>query len=906
MEPERTLFGVLGPFVAWRQTRSGRAEIDLGPPRQRAVLAALVLRPGRVIDVGDLVTAVWGSKAPRGGANVVQTYISSLRRALEPDRAPRSRGGLLVSTKEGYRLDIERSSIDAGLAEERLQQARGQGDVEQLRKVLELWRGTPLAGLPGPFANAQRTRFTELHAAVLEEFYAACLAEGSAGNEIVGELAALVEQHPLRERLRALLMRALDRDGRRADALAVFRQGRRLLVERQGVEPGHELQRLHHDILAADTVPSIPRQLPAPVYAFTGRDEEFAELDHLLDAGPTLPIAAVVGPAGVGKTSLVVQWAHRNLERFPDGQLFVDLRGFGSDATRSPQSVLSSLTTALGVPPARIPTEPDDARTLLRTMLAGRRMLLVLDNARTPEHVRLLLPGSPTATVIVTSRDEMAGLQAQEGARRIRLTPLRSEESDQLLRTLLGRAEQELAELCGHLPLALRIAAANLAPLESEAVEGYLQRLRTPHRLDALRVAGDEALATGPAFEASYDALPADAAAVFGLLGISPGKESGLKAIASLLGTETTEAGRALRILVGRHLVDERTDGRYALHDLLRDYANRLHDPAEGQAALRRCLDYYLHSVGSALSFVNPGWIELPEPEQRIVPERFDSGASALAWFDVECANLVEAVSTAYAAGLDSQAWQLARAPVTLFQMRGRWHDWIRTHEVALESARRLRDRQVESMTISSMAYAYLELGRPEQALRWYERAAASARGDRRTEAAVSEGMARAYRDLDDSAAAMKVAHRALALYRELGNRQGAGNALTQIALEYRDRGELDRSLECWELCLRFRRRDGYTLGEGSTLAEFGETCRRAGRLDEAQAYLSQSVCLLREIGHLQNLAGALRDLGKVRWELDEPDAARAAWEEALRIYEDAENSAAGVVRALLENAGSG
>lgn len=903
MDPARTLFGVLGPFVAWQETTDGRTEVALGPPRQRAVLAGLVLRPGRVVDVDELVVDVWGDAAPRGGANVVQTYISALRRVLEPHRAPRSRAGILLSTKDGYRLDVEPGRVDAFQAETRLEQARTQRDVEALSDILRLWRGTPLAGLPGPFASAQRTRYSELRAAVLEEYYEACLAEGRRGNEIVGELAALVEEHPLRERLRALLMRALDRDGRRADALAVFRQGRRFLVDRQGVEPGRELQRLHHGILAADSDPTIPRQLPGPVHAFTGRRKELTQLNHLLRPGPTVPIAAVVGPAGVGKTSLVVQWAHNNLERFPDGQLFVDLRGFGQDAGRRPENVLTALLTALGVPPSRIPTEPDDAQVLLRTMLANRRMLLVLDNARSPYDVRLLLPGSATVTVIVTSRDELAGLVAQEGARRVRLEPLRHDESERLLQRLLGRADQELAELCGHLPLALRIAAANLAPLAPAAADDYLRRLRSPDRLDALRVVGDDQLATGSAFRASYDALPPDAAAVFGLLDVPPGEDSGLAAIAALIGRDPTETERVLRVLVGRHLLDERPDGRYVLHDLMRDFANRLLDPPERRRALERCLDYYLHSVGAALRFVSPGWIELPAPDNRVTPERFDSEAVALTWFDAEVRNLVDAVSSARAAGLDEHAWRLARAPVTLFQMRGRWHDWINTHEIALESARRLGDPHVEAMTITSMAYAYLELDRPEVALTWYQRATDGAHGDPRIEAAANEGMAPAYRKLGDTAAAMRVAHRALALYHDLDDRLGACNALTQIALAHRERGEFERSLEYWAQCLRIRRDADFKLGEGSTLADLGETFRQAGRPAEAHRHMIRAVSLLGEVGHRQNQASALRDLGRVCWDLDDRDAARAHWQQALQLYEDADSSAAALVRTLLDGA---
>jgi DNA-binding SARP family transcriptional activator len=476
---------LLGPVRAWY----GGRELDLGPPRRQAVLAVLALRAGGPVSRNELIDAVWGESPPASAVNNLHIYIGALRRALGGGRA--AAGELLRGGRSGYQLSLAPGQLDVTGFDGYVQRARRHrvaGDpaavVWALDAALALWRGTPLAGITGPFAEAQRVRLGERRLAMLEDRADALLALGPAGDLVV-ELATLVDENPLRERLCGLLMRALHRDGRRAQALTVYTDARRRLVEELGIEPGPELRAVHQAVLADDwpapdeppgrRIPPgavVPRQLPAPVRHFAGRAAELKVLDGLLDDTTderTVVISAIRGTAGIGKTALAVLWAHRVADRFPDGQLYVNLRGVDPAEEALPATAaLRGFLDGLGVRPERIPADLDAQAGLYRSLLAGRRMLVVLDNARDAEHVRPLLPGAPGCLAVVTSRDQLTSLVAREGAYPITLDSLSPAESIDVLSRHLGpdRVAEEpdavaaVVRVCGGLPLALGVVAA--------------------------------------------------------------------------------------------------------------------------------------------------------------------------------------------------------------------------------------------------------------------------------------------------------------------------------------------------------------------------------------------------------------------------------------------------------------
>ncbi|WP_210594210.1 BTAD domain-containing putative transcriptional regulator, partial [Streptomyces sp. GESEQ-35] len=495
-EPLR--FAVLGPVRAWR----GERELDLGSPQQRLVLAALLLRRGRPATVAELVDAVWGDRAPPAAVSVLRTYASRLRKVLEPGRDAGESPQVIVSAADGYLARVPEHSLDLGVFEQRVAEAkklRAEGEVpaaaELLHTALDGWEGTPLAGLPGPLAETERSRLAEERLTTLETRLDVDVQLGR-HNAVIAGLTALAGEHPLRERLCRLLMLALYRSGRQAEALAAYRRTRSTLVAELGIEPGASLQELHDRILAADAsltpsapeeeadtqespvagYPARPAQLPADLAAFTGRQAELEQTQALLsDEGErpsTVVISAIGGMAGIGKTTLAVHWAHRIAHRYPDGQLYINLRGFDPTGTvMPPEEAIRVSLDALGVPPRRIPGSLDAQAALYRSLLTNRRMLILLDNARDTEQVRPLLPGSPGCLVIVTSRSQLTGLIANDGAHPLALSPLTPAEAHGFLARRVGAARlaaepeatHEIIARCARLPLALAVVAAHAA-----------------------------------------------------------------------------------------------------------------------------------------------------------------------------------------------------------------------------------------------------------------------------------------------------------------------------------------------------------------------------------------------------------------------------------------------------------
>src|SRR5580704_13279192 len=594
--------GVLGPVMAWY----GDQELPVGQPRQQAVLGILAMRANRVISRGELVDAVWGQDPPASAEGGIYTYVAGLRRVIEPNRSLRGPGRVLVSSGAGYVLHLVPGQPDAVAFEQdlgRSRQLRKAGDlsgaVVALNSALSLWRGIAFAGVPGPFAETERVRLGELRSAAAEERADVLLSLGR-HEEVVPDLTAMVADNPLRERMRGLLMIALYRCGRHADALRVFAEGRRVLADELGIDPGSDLSRIHQQVLTADPalaapdgpalvtldadatgttsvlgdgrprpraegmVTPVPAQLPLDAPGFSGRHEELSILQAMLppksagaepsEAGPgavgpgeastvqTVPIVVISGTAGTGKTALAVRFGRQVAKRFPHGQLYVNLRGLDpATPPMEPAEALRFFLDALGVPPYRIPAGTEGRAALYRSLLDGKRMLIVLDNARDVAQVRPLLPGSPGSLVVVTSRNAMTGLVAAEGAVPLTLDVLSDAEAHEMLGRRLGReriaaepeAADEIISSCARLPLALGIAVGRAASRPKRPLSGLAAELRDARgRLDVLEA--DAATNVRAVFSWSYDQLSETAARMFRLLGLHPGPGISLTAAASL------------------------------------------------------------------------------------------------------------------------------------------------------------------------------------------------------------------------------------------------------------------------------------------------------------------------------------------------------------------------------------
>ena len=603
--------------------------------RRKAVLAVLALHAGEVVSTGQLTDAVWGQDAPATAVNTLQSHVSYLRTVLGDK-------GAILARPPGYLLDLCGDGTDVREAERLLRQAARSPEpaaaVRHLHNALNLWRGRPLADVTGvAWLEEQAERLDLLRLRVEQALSEARLAAGEHA-ELVPELERMAADHPFDERIVEQLMLALYRSGRQADALAVYQRLRTTLDAELGIGPGQALRDLETAILrqdraldapalaaataaAAPLVP-VPAQLPPAVPAFTGRSAELASLDALagLDAmvpradgaGPAataeVAICAVSGTAGVGKTALAVHWAHRVAGRFPDGQLYVNLRGFDpGGAGLDPGQALHGFLEAFGVPPARIPEDLAAQSGLFRSLLAGKRILVLLDNARSAEQVRPLLPGSPGCLAIVTSRDKLAGLVATAGARPLALDLLTAADARDLLARRLGadRVAAEPAAIaciiaaCARLPLALTIAAARAATSPTFPLAAIAAELReAASALDPFD-AGESATDVRTVFSWSYRALSAPAARMFRLLGLHPGPDVAVTAAASLAAVPPGQARALLAELTRAHLLAEHAPGRYAFHDLLRAYASELASaqecPADRASAVHRLLDHYLH-----------------------------------------------------------------------------------------------------------------------------------------------------------------------------------------------------------------------------------------------------------------------------------------------------------------------
>ncbi|MEW2262558.1 BTAD domain-containing putative transcriptional regulator [Streptomyces sp. NPDC047853] len=964
-DPAALRFGVLGPVRAWR----GDEPLATGSPQQRALLAALLLREGRTATAAELIDALWGEEPPLQALAAVRTYASRLRKVLDP--------GVLVSESGGYAVrgladgasDLARAQDLAAAAEK----ARGAGDLcharDVLRRALALWDGEALAGVPGPYAEAQRVRLEEWRLQLLETCLDMDLEQGCHA-EAVSELTALTAAHPLRERLRELLMLALYRSGRQAEALAVYADTRRLLADELGVDPRPGLQGLQQRILRADpdlaepsapaaettTAPVRPAQLPATVPDFTGRASLVRELSDVLAsasgdgaAGRVMAVSALAGIGGVGKTTLAVHVAHRARAAFPDGQLYVDLQGAGGRSAE-PETVLGSFLRALGTADSAVPDSLAERAALYRSVLDGRRVLVLLDNARDAAQVRPLLPGTEGCAALVTSRVRMVDLA---GAHLVDLDVMSPDEALALFTRIVGEervsSEREAAldvvGACGFLPLAIRIAASRLAARRTWTVSVLAAKLADERRrLDELQ-AGD--LAVKATFELGYGQLEPAQARAFRLLGLADGPDISLAAAAAVLDLPAEDTEDLLESLVDTSLLESAAPGRYRLHDLVRLYARACaerdeHPPGERGAALSRLLDFYLATAAAVYAFERPGDRLVDGLEPTAYPGLvFTEGPAARDWLYSEASPLLacvrqsagtdrlrRAVDLLWAAkdlaesGADSRQYETTaramceateaagdrraqgRARTTLTNVllvSGRIQQAAEQAETAMSLAESEQDTTAVSWVANDRGLISLHQGRYadgrtflEQAIEGYRAA-----GNRAGEALSLCNLSRAHLGMGNTAKAVAIAHRGLTAQLDIGRtmRLANGHFTLGIALTAADRhGE---ALEQFADALRIFEVHRQRLWQGTTNFRIAEVHLAAHRPAQAARHAEQALAL-GCIGGDRMRGNVLTLLGRSLAGLGQADRAKACWQEALSLFQQCGAPQAAEVQALL------
>jgi DNA-binding SARP family transcriptional activator/tetratricopeptide (TPR) repeat protein len=943
--------------VAWRILGPVEIVVDgavlaIQRPQERAMVAHLLLNANLVVSTERLIDALWGFSPPPTARTMVQTYVSRVRRALRDSGA----GDPLISQAGGYRLVVADDALDLAIFADRMARARAAvagGDpaaaAALVRTGLALWRGPALSGAVGEFVASAAAGLTEQRLAAYEELADAELALGR-HEAVVADLSPLLWEHPLRERLAARLMIALAGCGRQAEALRVHADIRSRLIDELGVEPGAEIDAAHLRVLrqqvpAAPAVPradaaptAVPRavrafggavrrpaQLPPDIPVFAGRAAHLRQLDMLLPAGGAGTPAAVVvsaidGTAGIGKTTLAVHWAHRVADRFPDGQLYVNLRGFApSGSPMTPAEALRGFLDALDVPQQRIPVGLDAQSTLYRSLLADKRMLVVLDNARDAEQVRPLLPGAAGCQVVVTSRNRLTSLIAVEGAHLLTLDVLTDHEARQLLAHRLGAgrvadepdAVEDIIVACARLPLALAIVAAHAASQPRFPLATLAAGLREARGgLDAFD-GGDPVSNVRAVFSWSYATLSPEAARLFRLLGLHPGPDISLVAAASLAGAPAAQARRWLAELVRAHLITERSPGRYTCHDLLRAYATEqahaYDDDGCRRAALHRMLDHYVHTAHRAAMALNPVRDPMSEPLRPAQPGVTVADVAdhdqALAWFGTEHAMLVAVVGHAADAGLDTHAWQLAWTLVEFLDRRGLWHDWAATQTVALQAAQRRAHLSGQAQAHRGIGTAYIRLRRHDEAHTHFRRALAlfgeldDQAGQVHTHfdlCAVFEGQGR-YRE------ALCHAQEALERYRAAGHERGTAQALNAIGWYHAQVDEYEQAVTCCRQALALLRTLGDRHGQAESWDSLGYAHHQLGQHSQAATCYLNALALCQEVGDRFGEASALTHLGDSHLAAGDPVAAREAWQPALVILDELGLSDADEVRAKLD-----
>ncbi len=914
---------LLGPFEVSLDDRP----VVLPAGRLRAMLAVLAMAAGEPVGIERIAAAVWGEDQPLEPRRAVHTNIRRLRTLIGEDA--------ITTDSNGYRLDCAPDQVDAC----KLLRLTGAAEVSRadLVEAAGLWRGTPFEGLGSPYlADTDGPRLTDAYLTAVERRVDLDLAEGR--SELpAGELRALVSQHPLREPLWLRLLLVLERSGRHAEALELYEQLRVRLADELGADPGPELRAVHARLLGAgdDTVaegPAVPRQLPVDIGGFTGRTDELRQLDGLLDDGLLddghgAVVAVLDGAGGVGKTVLAVHWAHRVRERFAGGQLFADLRGFGPDEPADPAAVLEQLLLALGVAADRIPAGLEARNGLFRTTLAGRRVLLVLDNARDTAQVRPLLPGA-TSMALVTSRDQLRGLSVREGARRIALDRMAPAEATELLSTAMVAQGMDpdhdtlavLAELCDRLPLALAIAAERASRMagSAEHLVGELRDERT--RLDALSTPDDPLTSVRAVLSASYGALDPPAARLFRLLGLQPPAGFSSAPATALAGTDLATGRRLLDRLVAAHLVQQTAADRFRLHDLVHTFAAELtaavDDERDRDGAIRAALAWWLHTAHNALALARTAFrLSLDDvAEPGVPPLEFGAVPETVAWAQTEREAFAAWVRLADATGHSDDAWRLAWLFRPMLELTGHLDDGIAMARLAVRAAARVGDPLAEFRAINLLGVAWQVARRYPEAREAFEQARrlAHEQGDRSAECVVLSNLATAHLVDGQPGAAIEQLETALALGAEP---PGPADGKLLLIPVRRDQllnlgaacfftQDYAASVRYSEQALRESRETGDWFREQQALCNLAEAHEAAGNLAEAEAYCDEALAGMTAASAPQAALEVLLVKGRVLAATGRPAAAYRAWRQALDDLPEGYDARRAELAALIDGLG--
>lgn len=960
-------FQILGPVRSWRDG----AEITLGPPKQRALFALLLAQSGQPVPLHAILDALWGQEPPTTAVNVVHRHIGGLRRLLEPGLPSGAASRRLVRDAGGYRLEVEPAELDLLQFRALRTQARNlaqRGDRARatglLVEALGLWRGPTASGIaPEVRAHPVFAAVDNEHLVAVKEAAGYAPAAGEVLTErVLITLRQAAAHHPLDEVLQARLIDVLAATGHQAEALEVYQGVRARIADELGLDPGPELREAQHRVLdgtavdrpapaepapasggpaadgahaahaahaadvtadaPGDTALLRPAQLPRDLAAFSGRRSEL-ELSRTLLPVPAEPAQAVVisGMAGVGKTTLAVHWAHQVADRFPDGQLYLDLRGFHlTGAAMGTAEALRALLDAFGTPVGRIPAGLEAQAALYRSLLAGRRVLVVLDNARDSEQVRPLLPSAPGCLAVVTSRHQLQGLVAAEGARSLTLDLLGEGDAEELLALRLGaervaaepQATAEIVALCGRLPLALAIVSARAALNPGFPLSAIADELRESHgSLDAFT--GEPPLGDARCvFSWSYQALSPEAARLFRLLAVHPGPDWSPAAVASLAARRAGPTRALLTELVRAHLLFENAPCRFSSHGLLRAYAKELagehDDPAEAAAAGVRLFDHYLHSAHAADTALAPHRerIALSRPAAHTVPERFTDERAAADWLDDERPVLLAVIEHDGRYGDGAHSWRLAVVLELYLDRNGRWQEQRTAQTTATTAAQRQGDVLGQAHTHRALGFAlgrldrwegarehllralqlFGEIGEPcgqarvhrywaflsnrhgrhADALRHYGLAGELYRsaGQLNGEASVHNEVGWTHMLLGEYDKALKECSRSLAIHQETGDRNGEAAAWDSLGCAYHQLHRHQEALDCFRRALLIFReiRDAYL--EADTLVHIADTHIATGATTGAAGALRQALAILDGIGHpdAEGVREKLRDTG--------------------------------------------
>ncbi|MFF0548908.1 BTAD domain-containing putative transcriptional regulator [Streptomyces sp. NPDC004311] len=921
----RFVFRLLGPLIV--QTDDGPLRIN--GRRQATVLSMLVLYADRVVSVDTLVDAVWPDSPPATARNQIAICVATLRKTFKQAGVT----DLLVTSPPGYLLAKGEHRVDVQEFLERAEKGRDaarRGRAEEactlFEEALSIWRGSALDETPGSRLEAEAVRLEQMRLTLVEERAGLMLQLGR-HRALTGELTELVARHPLREQCREHLMLALYRSGQRAEALDVFLNGRRLLTEQLGIEPGPGLRQLHDLILrdspeltrppavvapAPTALQTIPAQLPAGVMAFTGRQREMASLDGLLKEpyNPHTPaLATIVGVGGVGKTALAVHWASQVADQFPDGQLFADLRGYDEEhAPVSPAAVLDRFLRALGIGAPQIPADADERASLFRSLLSTRKTLIVLDNVRSFPQLRPLLPGGGRSVVLATSRESLGDLTGDYTALSIRLRMLEPTEATALLIKLAGAdrfgsdpvAVEQLGALCDCLPLALRIAGARLAAKPNLSVRSLVERLRDQRgRLDVLSP-GEGGVRAG--FRLTYRDLPAEAARMYRRLGLLRTADFAAWAGAAVLDTTVWHAEELIDQLVDAQLLevasaDPGRAARYRFQDLLRLFARERaeSDEPEGDtdAALERAFAAWLWLAEEAHRRIDGRRFPVSR-EQAPAPDFLRGLADELVgapmdWFESERSAVTDMVAHAAETGRAWYAWTLTQSAVPHFETKNYLEDWQRSAEHALAAARRSGDEPGEATMLRSLGSLAIYQRRYEQAEGWNRAALRLLRntGDVGGAALAQRNLAMCARFQGDWVRALEYCEEALSGFHASGDTGNEAHLMGFQAQIELDRGNVGGALPLAERAVALSRRTGSVRAEAQSVYRLAEVRLRAGELGEAGEAFEAVLRLTRGEGDRVGEAHALRGLGQTQWSQGLLPAAGGTLQQALEITDE-------------------